>query len=202
LLARVRTFGFTVHDDGKDTIEVEREGRTSTIDLVSSVRYEGSDARDLWLLSLALEDGTQWAARETYFSLRLYDNEPMPVVMTLSDRGPGRPMVLRHGLFSNESESHAIGNTSDLLDALPFIAASNTIGYHRARERIIASYERLRPKTWAEVGVTDAGVIAEYERHSVRAEDVVRAAESGIVGMNRIISVFGMPASDEWSDVR
>jgi hypothetical protein len=60
----------------------------------------------------------------------------------------------------------------------------------------------MRPKTWAEVGIEDPGTIAEYERHRVSPDDVARAAEGGIVGMDRIIATFGFPADDEWVPVR
>ncbi|HEV2739508.1 MAG TPA: hypothetical protein VGU66_13080 [Candidatus Elarobacter sp.] len=36
-----------------------------------------------------------------------------------------------------------------------------------------------------------------YERRRVRPEDILRAHEGGIVGMNRIIRVFGVPAEEE-----
>lgn len=51
--------------------------------------------------------------------------------------------------------------------------------------------------TWGAVGITDCGAAMAYERRRVRPEDILRAHEGGIVGMNRIIRVFGVPAEEE-----
>lgn len=202
LLARVRMFGFEVVREGDELVDVRREGRVSTIGL-AQVQCTADDPRDAFLLSLALEDELRWSPREFYVAYRPEDGEPVPAQLVLEPgEDPAAPLVLRHSVFGSEGERTPLRSVEDLLDALPFLAPPNAVGYHRARERIIARYEKMRPKTWADVGVTDPGTIAHYERHRVTADDLARAAESGIVGMDAIITAFGIPAEDEWTRVR
>jgi hypothetical protein len=195
VLARVRAFGFSVDDDGHATVKVVRDGRVSHLSLDEPVRYSAEDARDIWLLSLAIEEEQRWAACETYFLRRPQDDDLIPARIFLIEQD-GR-IELRHGIVGREPEMYSGISRDDVLDALPFLAAPNAIGYHRARARVIAAYEALRPTTWDAVGITECGAVMAYERHRVRPEDILRAQEGGIVGMNRIIRVFGVPADEE-----
>ncbi len=64
-------------------------------------------------------------------------------------------------------DRHVVRSLDDLLDALPFLAPPNTVGYHRARERTIARYHEMRLKTWAEVGSSIANT---FRSNGVRHE--------------------------------
>jgi hypothetical protein len=142
ILARVRLFGFQVCDDGRDMIEVKRDGRTCSIDLVGTVRISANDPRDIWLLKRAIEDGWQWILVETYFVRRFRDGEIMPVELRLGryHDEPCTPFLDDDGLDGN-LERKTIRTLDDLHDALPVLAPSNAIGYHRARGRIFARYD-------------------------------------------------------------
>jgi hypothetical protein len=201
ILARIRVFGFTVLDDGQDMIVVERNGRGCHVDLVNTVRIAASDPRDIWLLKQAVEDGWQWAALETYFLRRFSDGEIFPVELRLgSHSGKERRLFLDHDPLG-DNERTTIRSSEHLKDMLSALAAPNSIGYDRARERIIACFEKLRPKTWAEVGISDPATIAEYQRYEVTADDVAHARANGRETMDEIIAAYGIPQI-EWADVR
>jgi hypothetical protein len=201
LLARIRVFGFTVLDDGRDTIVVERDGRTCHVDLVNTVRIGAKDPRDLWLLKQAIEDSWQWAALETYFLRRYVDGEIFPVELRLGFHSEKNPTLFLDHDPLGDNERTTILSSEHLKDMLPLLAAPNSIGYHRARERIIARFEKLRPKTWDEIGIGDGTTIAEYERYQITADDVAHARAGGREAMDEIISAYGIPQI-EWADVQ
>jgi|GEM_PF-6934361 len=171
LLARVRAFGFSVNDKNTERVEVEREGRFSVVRLGDKVAFTSDDPRDRWLLSLALEQDRKYESCETYFLRQ--DGDQFSPVQIMLEATSGNPRVLHivHGVVGSEPERHQVDSFDELMDVLPFLAPSNAVGYHRARGRVFVRYEQVRPKTWEDVGIADAGTIVEYERHRVRPED-------------------------------
>jgi hypothetical protein len=197
MLARAQALGFEVRDEQCELVEVEREGRTSIIDLVAPVRLIASDARDIWMLKIALEDDTRWAACETYF-LRKDNDEMVPVELRLRTTDNGG-VFLDHQ-FPAECERQAITSSVQLSQLLFPLAVTNSIGYHRARHRIIQAYERLRPKSWTDLGVDDPVLVAEYEKHSLTPEFVEIAFSEGLTDPDAVIRAYGIPPSDGWVD--
>ena len=145
-IARLEAFGFTVRDKGGECVEVERGGRMSLIDLEKKAVRESDDPIDRWLLSLALEEGRGWESCETYF-LRLANDQVRPAQIMLSATpGSERKLQVLHGAVGSAPERYDVNSFDELMDALPFLAPSNAIGYHLARSRVFARYEQLRPR--------------------------------------------------------
>ena len=200
-LARVRLFGFTIHDDGKYAIDVERDGRKSRLHLIEHIDIEASDPRDAWLLREAV--GGDWPARETYYLRRIGDGEIIPVELRLGHYdNEAATLFVEHDMLDGRNERTPVNSVEDLMDVLLPLGPTNSIGYHAARNKIVDAFERLRPKTWADVGVEDADVIAEYERHQVSPNHVAHARAGGRITMNEIIAGYGIPPFEGWIDNR
>src|SRR5579884_32430 len=199
-LARIALFGFRPADSNREVGELDREGRRSTVTLSRPLSCKADDPRDRWLLAQALDLHARFFAHATYFAQRPSDGAWLPVEISL-ERSAER-FSLRHAVCGRESQPTHVDTPDDLLDALPFLAPPNAVGYHRARWQIVCAYSRLRPKAWADVSIVDPGMIVEYERHRVTPADVARAVESGIIGMDRIITAFGIPADEEWERLK
>jgi len=136
-------FGFTVHDSGGDEVSVERDGRICHVDLVAIGRVKGSDPRDVWLLSLAIDEGTHWLARETYFYYRIGDGVLMPVQIRLGKDDDG--LYVDITMFDGRPNCARVETVEDFEDLLPPLSAPNAIGYHRARNRVWAKCLERRP---------------------------------------------------------
>ena len=200
-IARVRLFGFTVHDDGKYTIDVERDGRKSRLHLIDHIVIEASDPRDSWLLREAV--GGDWPARETYYLRRITDGEIVPVEIRLGYYdNAAAALYVEHDMLDGRDERTAVNSVEQLMDVLLPLGPTNSIGYHAARNKIVDAFERLRPKTWADVGVADADVIADYERHQVTPNYVAHARAGGLTTVHEIISGYGIPPFEGWIDNR
>jgi len=202
ILARVRIFGFHFDDDHRAWIDLERDGRGSRISLVGEVQIDARDPRDRWLLQEAVGTEDGWAACETYFYLRPFDDEIMPVELRLG-LGSGDDAIpfIEEDMLDGRVTRTTVRTIDELMDVLPPLGPSNSVGYHRARERIIAALEELRPKSWADVGVTDVAEIAEYERYSVNADHVAHARANGRGTRDEIIRGYGLPPDEDWVPV-
>ena len=200
-LARVRLFGFTVHDDGKYTIDVERDGRKSRLHLIERIEIEASDPRDAWLLREAL--GGNWPARETYYLRRIADGDIVPVELRLGYcDNDAAALYVEHDMLDGRNERTPVDSVEELMDVLLPLGPTNSIGYHEARNKIVDAFERLRPKTWADVGVEDVDVIANYECHQVKPDHVAHARAGGLTTVHEIISGYGIPPFEGWIDNR
>jgi hypothetical protein len=200
ILARAAVFGFVVDDRGSDMVEVVRDGRTCGIDLVGTVHISAKDPRDVWLLKQVVEDGSQWECVEVYFFKRLEDGETMPVELRLGRHSDdARTPFLDHDSLDGCLERTTLRDVEALHAVLPPLAPTNAVGYHFARERIVATYERIRPKTWTDIGISDPALIAEYENYYVSADHVAHARESGHENKDEIIAAYGLPPL-QWVD--
>ena len=198
-LARVALFGFTIHDDGKYTIDVERDGRKSRLHLIERIDIEAGDSRDAWLLREAI--GAEWPARETYYLRRITDREIIPVELRLGHYdNDSTALYVEHDMLDGRNERTPVDSIEELMGVLLPLGPTNSIGYHAARSGIVDAFERLRPKTWADVGVEDAAVIAEYERYQVTPGHVGHARAGGRVAVDEIIAGYGIPPFDGWID--
>jgi len=199
ILARVRMFGFRFGDDHHAWIDLEHDGRHSRISLLGEVQIDARDPRDRWLLQEAVGGDGRSAARTTYFYYRASDDEVMPVELRLG-LGSGDDVILfiEEDMLDGRMTRTTVRTIDELMDVLPPLGPSNSVGYHRARERIIARFEELRPKSWADVGITDVAEIAEYERYSVNADHVAHARANGRGTQDEIIRGYGLPPDADW----
>ena len=173
-------FGFHFNDDHRVWIDLERDGRHSRISLVGEVQIDARDPRDRWLLQAS-------------------DDEIMPVELRLG-LGSGDDVIpfVEEDMLDGRVTRTTVRTIDELMDVLPPLGPSNSVGYHRARERIIAAFEELRPKSWADVGITDVAEIAEYERYSVNADHVAHARANGRGTRDEIIRGYGLPPDADW----
>ena len=200
-LARIRLVGFTFHDDGKDAIDVVRDGRRSRMYLINRIAIEADDPRDMWLLREAV--GGDWPARETYYLRRVGDGDIIPVELRLGHYDNElATLYVEHDMLDGRNERIAVNSVEELMDVLLPLGPTNSIGYHSARDKIIDAFERLRPKTWADVCVDDAAVIAEYERYQVTPDHVAHARAGGRMTVDEIIAGYGIPPFEGWIDNR
>ena len=201
MLARIAVYGFAVHYDGKDTVACERDGRTSVVELRVPVRVVAGDPRDVWLLKAAIARDDRHDEMQTYFIKRLGDGAVMPVELRLDvAHDTPRKIQLHHDMLDGRDEITPLTVVENLMDALPPLSPSNAVGYHRARKRIFDAYERLRPKSWSEIGIEDASLVAEFERYEVTPDLVVRSRAEGRTATNDIIAGYGYPPDAGWLD--
>ena len=202
ILARVRMFGFRVEDDHRVWIDLEREDRRSRISLVGEVQIDARDPRDRWLLQEAVGGDGGWAARTTYFYYRASDDEVMPVELRLGlGSGEDAMPFIEEDMLDGRIRRMVVKNVEDLMDALPPLGPSNSVGYFTARNHVLDAFQNLRPKTWADLGITDAAEIAEYELHSVNADHVAHARAGGLKTQDEIIRGYGIPPDAGWVPV-
>ena len=145
IVARLRLFGFDVHDAGRETVRVKRFGRKATVNLTEHLEIDARDPRDTWVLRQILDLNGKWLARETYFVTRVNDGEIFPVEIRLVADGNG--IVFEHDFLDGCCEPIFLENAEQLADLPPYLAAPNTIGYHQARNRILLRYRELHPDT-------------------------------------------------------
>jgi len=146
--ARVRMFGFHFNDDDRVWIDLERDDRGSRISLIGEVQIDARDPRDRWLLQEAVGGDGGWATRTTYFYCRANDDEVMPVELRLGlGSGEDATPFVEEDMLDGRVTHSTVRTTDELMDVLPPLGPSNSVCYHRARERIIATFEDLRPKS-------------------------------------------------------
>ena len=147
IIARLRLFGFEVHDARRDNVRVARFGRKATVDLTDDINIDARDPRDAWVLKQILHPEEKWLARESYFVTRVGDAEVFPVELRLVLDDSGK-LAFEHDFFDGRCDRALLASTKQLTDLLPYLAAPNTIGYHQARNRILRRHRELHPETF------------------------------------------------------